>query len=157
MNEELGRLTFKQQAFLNGLKDGKTQYQAFIDAGYSIKGKSRNYIDKEASILAKNRKISERLKKFKQEMAEEIKQKNLWSEEESIKGLMWMVSVAKKQIEQKGISTATQNAFINSIKELNAINGFNFEIQLKADQLRKEDLLETDAVIIIRGADNLED
>ena len=152
-----GKLTPKQQAFLNGLKDGKTQYQAFIDAGYSTKGKSRGYIDREASVLAKNPKISQRLKEFKTEIAEEHKKKALWTKEDSVKALVWMVGKARGQIDKKGLTTANQKAFVDSIRELNAIEGINFEVQMRADQLRKEDLLETDAVIIIRGADNLED
>ncbi|HHW9582331.1 hypothetical protein [Staphylococcus aureus] len=40
-----------------GLIEGKSQRKAYIDAGYSTKGKSGEYLDKEASTLFKNRKV----------------------------------------------------------------------------------------------------
>ena len=151
-----GKLTAKQEAFLNGLKEGKTQYQSFIDAGYSVKNKSRNYIDKEASILANSRKISERLKIYRQEKAEEIKKKDLWDTETAAKALKWAVGMAQAAINKKGFTTANQKAFNDSIKELNNIFGINYETQLKAAaaELLPQD---TDQVIIIEGGESLED
>lgn len=157
MNEDLGRLTYKQQAFLDGLKEGKTQYQAFIDAGYSTKGKNRNYIDKEASILAKNRKIAVRLAEYQEEKDKELKEKQLWDAEASIKALVWMVNQARSSIVKKGINIANQKAFITSIKELNAIQGINFESQLKAEARKEDKLQDKDAVVFIGGEEELED
>lgn len=153
MNE---KLTAKQEAFLNGLMEGKTQYQSFIDAGYSAKGKSRSYIDKEASILAKNPKISERLKKYRQEKAEELRKKDIWDTESAAKALKWALGMAQAAISKKGFTTANQKAFNDSIKELNNIFGINFETQLKAAaaEVLPQD---TDQVIIIEGAADLED
>ena len=53
------KLTPKQEKFVLGLIEGKSQRKAYIDAGYSTKGKSGEYLDKEASTLLKIGRFSE--------------------------------------------------------------------------------------------------
>ncbi|PNZ83872.1 hypothetical protein CD132_01520 [Staphylococcus microti] len=47
------------------LIEGKSQRKAYIDAGYSIKNKSDDYIDKSASLLLKNSKVLVRYEELK--------------------------------------------------------------------------------------------
>lgn len=127
------KLTPKQQAFFDGLLAGKTQYQAFIDAGYRTEGKSRNYIDKEASLLAKNRKIRVRLENHKKEVAEELMKKDLWTKEDSIRTLKWLIGKSTQDIDKKGVRAANQQATVSAIKEINSILGIGADIELKIE------------------------
>ncbi|TLL89762.1 terminase, partial [Staphylococcus aureus] len=56
-----------------GLIEGKSQRKAYIDAGYSTKGKSESYIDMQASTVAKNNKVLIRYEELRQEVAEQSK------------------------------------------------------------------------------------
>lgn len=111
-------LTTKQEKYVQGLVAGLSQRQAFIDAGYSTKNKSESYIDKEASILFKNRKVSVRYN----ELIEEMKNKALWTREEAVNELLWLKDTAKDDIIKKGYRQANSTSFINAIKELNSLN-----------------------------------
>ena len=157
----MGRtLTPLQQAFLNGLIEGKTRYQAYIDAGYSTKGKSRKYIDTKAwELYAKTSdgEIKRRFEEHQKAQQEELEKKQLWTKEDSIRTLTWLIGKSTSEIDKKGVRAANQQAVVSSIKELNAILGINFDSQLKADMLRKDDSIESDAVIVIKGSDELED
>ncbi len=64
-------LTPKREKFCQEMAKLGNQYQAYCNA-YSTKGMSRNSIDREASVLMKNPKITQRLK----ELAQETKSKN---------------------------------------------------------------------------------
>lgn len=54
-----GELTFKERMFADGILEGKTQYQSFIDA-YDVKTKKRSSID----CMASNIKNKERVKNY---------------------------------------------------------------------------------------------
>ena len=131
------KLTAKQEKFVQGLISGLSQRQAYIKAGYSSKGKTDNYIDKEASILAKNRKVSVRYA----ELMEEHKQKALWTREESIQNLKWLVDRARDSIERHDegyVRQGTANALIGALQELNKLEKIYPLDQLHAKKLEKE-------------------
>lgn len=127
------KLTARQQAFLDGLIQGKTQYQSYIDAGYKTEGKKRSYIDREASVLAANPKISQRFKRHKTEIAEELKKKDLWTKEDSVRTLRWLVGKGIDDIGKKGVRAANQQAVVSATKELNAVLGIGLELEIKAE------------------------
>lgn len=113
-------LTAKQERFVQGLVSGLSQRRAFIEAGYSVEGKSDNYIDKEASNLLKNRKVSVRY----QELMGEHKDKALWTREEAVKELKWLYKQAIKSIKEQDegyVRQGTSSALLGAIQELNKL------------------------------------
>lgn len=113
-------LTTKQEKFVQGLIAGLSQRQAFIEAGYSVEGKSDNYLDKEASNLLKNRKVYVRYN----ELMDEHKDKALWTREQAVKELKWLYKQAIKSInEQDGgyVRQGTSSALLGAIQELNKL------------------------------------
>lgn len=63
-NYEHQNLTPKQEKFVDGILEGKTQYQAYIDAYPRAKTYKRKSIDELASNLMKNIKIKSRLQEL---------------------------------------------------------------------------------------------
>ncbi len=98
-----------------GLIEGKSQRKAYIDAGYSTKGKSGEYLDKEASTLFKNRKVSGRYEKLRQEVAEQSK----WTRQKAFEEYEWLKNTAKNDIEVEGVKKATADAFLASLDGMN--------------------------------------
>ncbi|HAR3280463.1 TPA: terminase [Staphylococcus aureus] len=109
------KLTPKQEKFVLGLIEGKSQRKAYIDAGYSTKGKSGEYLDKEASTLFKNRKVSGRYEKLRQEVAEQSK----WTRQKAFEEYEWLKNTAKNDIEVEGVKKATADAFLSSLDGMN--------------------------------------
>ncbi|ULG73206.1 terminase small subunit [Macrococcus brunensis] len=73
MNERKMNLTDKQEKFVLGLIEGKSQRKAYIDAGYSTNGKSEKYLDDKAYQLSKKVGIMARYEELKAEVAEQSK------------------------------------------------------------------------------------
>ncbi|MGU3127072.1 terminase small subunit [Staphylococcus aureus] len=67
------KLTPKQEKFVLGMIEGKSQTESLIDAGYSTKGKSEKDIDVLASRVAKNGKVCTRYEELRQEVAKQSK------------------------------------------------------------------------------------
>lgn len=65
-NDEV-KLTPKQEKFIDGILEGKTQYQAYIEAYPKAKNWKRNSVDSLASQLMQNTKILQRLKELRME------------------------------------------------------------------------------------------
>lgn len=130
-------LTPKQEKFVQALISGLSQRQAYIKAGYSTKGKTDNYIDKEASLLFRNRKVFERY----QELIEEHKQKALWTREESINTLKWLIQqsmVSIRKVDGGYVRQGTSNAILGAIKELNQLELLYPLDQKKAEKIDDE-------------------
>lgn len=114
--------------------EGKSQRQAYIDAGYSTDGKTDNYIDKEASLLFKNRKVFERYNELKSE----LKDKALWTREESINDLKWIKEQSRKTIEEYGeVKHAPATAYLGAITELNKL-GVLYDLEVEKLKLNIE-------------------
>lgn len=121
------KLTDKQEKFVLGLIEGKSQRKAYIDAGYSVKDKSDNYIDKEASILLKSSKVFERHEQLRQEVAEKSK----WTRQKAFEEYEWLKNVAKNEIGESGIKKPTADAFIQSLDGMNRMTLGNEELTNK--------------------------
>ena len=102
------KLTPKQEKFVLGLIEGKSQRKAYIDAGYSTKGKSESYIDMQASTVAKNNKVLIRYEELRQEVAEQSK----WTRQKAFEEYEWLKNTAKNDIEIEGVKKATADAFL---------------------------------------------
>lgn len=109
------KLTPKQEKFVLGLIEGKSQRKACIDAGYSTKGKSDNYIDSRAFELSKNSAVLDRYEELRQEAAEQSK----WTRQKAFEEYEWLKNVAKNDIEIEGVKKATADAFLASLDGMN--------------------------------------
>ncbi|HDH6606059.1 TPA: terminase small subunit [Staphylococcus aureus] len=109
------KLTPKQEKFVLGLIEGKSQRKAYIDAGYSTKNKSDNYIDSRAFELSKNSAVLDRYEELRQEAAEQSK----WTRQKAFEEYEWLKNVAKNDIEIEGVKKATADAFLASLDGMN--------------------------------------
>ncbi len=131
------KLTPKQERFVQGLISGLSQRQAYIEAGYSTEGKTDNYIDTEASKLFKNPKVFQRY----QELLDEHKNKALWTREDSVNTLKWLIEQSKKSIEnidEGYVRQGTANAILGAIQELNKLELLYPVEQWKVELMKKE-------------------
>ncbi|EHA6108963.1 terminase [Staphylococcus pseudintermedius] len=133
------KLTHKQEQFVLGLIEGKSQRKAYIDAGYSTKGKSEQDIDVLASKLAKNNKVYTRFEELRQEVAEKSK----WTRQKAFEEYEWLKNVAKNEIEDSGVKKATADAFLSSLDGMNkmALNNdalANKKIETEIKMLEKK-------------------
>ncbi len=115
-------LTTKQEKYVQGLVAGLSQREAYKQAGYATEGKSDNTIDANASRLFKNSKVLTRYN----ELIEEHKTKALWTREEAINKLKWLMNKAESSIEIQDegyVRQGTSTAFVNTVQELNKLEG----------------------------------
>ena len=115
-------LTQKQEKYVQGLVAGLSQRQAYIEAGYSTNNKTNSYVDKEASLLFKNRKVFERYKI----LMDEHKEKALWTREQAVNDLIWLKdqalqSITNERFDKGYVRQGTSNAFLSAIQELNKL------------------------------------
>lgn len=61
-------LTTKQEAFVQGVINGMSQREAYKNS-YDVKNMSENAIDREASLLMRNPKVSQRFTELRDELA----------------------------------------------------------------------------------------
>lgn len=116
----MARLTTKQEKFVQGLVSGLSQRKAYIEAGYSVTGKSDEYVDIRASELMKNSKVIVRYN----ELMDEHKEKALWTREEAVNELKWLFNQAKESInlhDEGYVRQGTANAILGAIQELNKL------------------------------------
>lgn len=121
------KLTDKQEKFVLGLIEGKSQRKAYVDAGYSIKGLSEVQLDSKASVLAKLGKVSDRFEQLRQEVAEKSK----WTRQKAFEEYEWLKNVAKNEIGESGIKKPTADAFIQSLDGMNRMTLGNEELTNK--------------------------
>lgn len=128
------KLTAKQEKFVQGLISGLSQREAYKQSGYSVEGKANEYIDKKASETLKVGKVWGRY----QELLSEHKEKALWTREEAVNELIWIKDQAKDNITAMGLKQANSNAFINAIKELNALEDLYPKKKQENEQQEKD-------------------
>ncbi|WP_414045421.1 terminase small subunit [Macrococcus equi] len=124
-------LTGKQERFVQELVKGSSQRQAYINAGYSSKDKSDNYLDSKASQLFKKDKVRERYNALTSELQNDA----LWTREQAINEYLSMKDRAKKEIDSKGIKMANMTMYLKCIESLNKLC---FEHDLKQAKLEAE-------------------
>lgn len=116
-------LTDKQELYIQNLIKGLSQRQAYREAYPKSKNWKDATVDSRASKLFKSYKVFTRYQELQKERAEDQRQKNLWSYEQSVKGLMWIIQQSQLDIREKGFKQANSTAFINALKELNDLQG----------------------------------
>lgn len=109
------KLTLKQEKFVLGLIEGKSQRKAYIDAGYSTEDKSGAYIDMQASRMAKNDKVMSRFEELRQEVAEQSK----WTRQKAFDEYEWLKNVSKQDISDNGLKKSSADAFVAGLDGMN--------------------------------------
>ena len=114
------RLTAKQERYVQGLVAGLSQRQAYIKAYPNARKWNDNSVDSRASNLLKTDKVLTRYN----ELLDEHKDKALWTREDSVNKLIWLIEKATVSIEEhdEGYTRqATANALLNAVQELNKL------------------------------------
>lgn len=106
------KLTAKQEAFCQGIADGLGQADAYRMA-YDAERMKDNTIYSKASVLMSDGKVAARVAELKSQVAE----KQLWTREMSVKGLMSAYRIALEAKASSGMTAA--------VKELNIMHGYN--------------------------------
>ena len=106
------KLTAKQELFAQCIADGMGQADAYRTA-YDAKTGSDASIYVQASNLMKNPKVAIRVDELKSQVVE----KQLWTREMSVKGLIQAYRIAQDAKTSTGMTAA--------VKELNVMHGFN--------------------------------
>jgi hypothetical protein len=101
-------LTFKQEAFAQGIADGLDQASAYR-AAYDAEGMADNTIYARASELVRNSKVADRIAELKGALAEKV----LWTREMSVRAL------------KETYETGAGSVKVAAVKELNAMHGYN--------------------------------
>jgi hypothetical protein len=93
-------LTKPQEIFIQELLKGNTQRQAYLKAYPSKKKWKENSIDAAASTLFKNDKVRKRYEQLLNNMREKEQEKTMWTREQSIETLRYVIDVNKKDLER---------------------------------------------------------
>lgn len=107
----------KQEKFVLGVVEGKSQRQSYIDAGYSTNNLSENKIDSKASDLLRTGKIWGRYK----ELLKEFQSKSLWTREEALEDYRWLKEMARDEIKVEGVKHALATAYLGSLEGMNKL------------------------------------
>ena len=122
-------LTKPQEIFIQELLKGNTQRQAYLKAYPSRKNWKENSLDAAASTLFKNNKVRKRYDELLNKMREEETKKTMWTREQSIETLRYVIDVNKRDLER--INKAFE-------EELEALQKLMQEDPEKAPQYLKE-------------------
>lgn len=114
------KLTAKQEAFAQAIADGMGQADAYRMA-YDAEGMKDNTVYPKASRMMNEGKIRARIDELKAQVAE----KQLWTREMSVKGLIQAYRIAQEAKTSTGMTAA--------VKELNVMHGFNEPTKLSVD------------------------
>jgi phage terminase small subunit len=106
------KLTAKQEAFAQAIADGLGQADAYRFA-YDAENMKDETVYPNASRLINNSKVAARVAELKSQVVE----KQLWTREMSVKGLMSAYRIALEGKTSTGMTAA--------VKELNIMHGFN--------------------------------
>jgi len=111
------KLTAKQEAFAQAIADGLGQADAYRMA-YDAEGMKDVTLYPLASKLMNNNKVATRVAELKSQVVE----KQLWTREMSVKGLIQAYRIAQEAKTSTGMTAA--------VKELNVMHGFNEPTEL---------------------------
>ena len=116
----VAKLTAKQEKFVQSLVSGLSQRKAYLEAYPNSKNWTDRTVDSRASELLKKSNVLGRYN----ELMDEHKEKALWTREQAVNDLIWLKEQAKKSIKEQDdgyIRQGTSTAYVNAIKELNAL------------------------------------
>ncbi len=93
-------LTKPQEIFIQELLKGNTQRQAYLKAYPSKKKWKESSLDSAASSLLKNEKVKTRYEQLLNNMREKEQEKTMWTREQSIETLRYVIDVNKKDLDR---------------------------------------------------------
>ena len=129
-------LTPKQEKFVQGIVSGKlSQREAYKQAYNATKMKDET-IDKKASLLFSKGEIRGRYDQLIEEYSREAIYKRLNAEED----LIWIKEEARNSIIKKGLNQGNGTIYINSVKELCALNNLYPDKKAKDDDKQEKDI-----------------
>ena len=131
----MAKLTAKQEKYVQGLVAGLSQRKAYKEAYPSSNKWKDATIDNKASALLREDEISARYN----ELMDEHKAKALWTREEAVNTLKWLVEKSVQSIDNQDdgyVRQGTSNAIVTAIKELNELE---LLYPLKKKQIEKLD------------------
>ena len=114
------KLTAKQEAFAQAIADGLGQADAYRFA-YDAENMKDESVYPQASKLMKSPKVATRIAELKAQVAD----KQLWTREMSVKGLISAYRIALEAKTSTGMTAA--------VKELNIMHGYNEPTKLSVD------------------------
>lgn len=150
------QLTDKQDKFVKALLSGKTQKAAYREAYPLSKHWKDTTVDVKASVLIRKKHVKAHYDKLKKEMDEEFKRKNLWDREKAAQALKWLIAEAQKDIKMKGMRQANTSAFINALKELNAVEGVGAEKEVNIKLIKARTNVLTNDNVEIEDTEELD-
>ena len=142
----MGKLTAKQETFVQNAVSGMSQRKAYISAGYSTANKTDNYLDVEASKLFNNPKVCLRYN----ELMAEHKEKALWTREKAVEELLFILDFSKKEIKELGLEASNKGAFIDAVRELNKLE----QVYKEPESTRANTELTKAKTQLIKGAEH---
>jgi len=126
------KLTAKQEAFCQAIADGLGQADAYRMA-YNAEGMKDSTVYPKASRMMNEGKIRTRV----DELKAQVQEKQLWTREMSVKGLIQAYRIAQE--------AKTSTGMTGAVKELNVMHGFNeptkLSVNIKLTPLTDEDWL----------------
>ena len=131
----VAKLTAKQEKFVQGLVSGLSQRKAYLEAYPNSKNWTERTVDSRASELLKKSNVLGRYN----ELMDEHKAKALWTREEAVSTLKWLVERSISSIDEQDegyVRQGTSNALVAAIKELNELE---LLYPLKQKQVEKID------------------
>lgn len=142
----MGKLTAKQETFVQNVVSGMSQRKAYISAGYSTANKTDNYLDVEASKLFNNPKVCLRY----DELMAEHKQKALWTREKAVDELLFLLERSRQEIQENGLDASNKGAFVDAIRELNKLE----QVYKEAESVRANTELTKAKTQLIKGSEH---
>ena len=129
-------LTPKQEKFVQGIVSGKLSQREAYKQAYNATKMKVETIDAKASALFKEDKIRIRYDQLMNEYSKEAIYKRLNAEED----LIWVKEEARNSIIKKGLNQGNGTIYINSIKELCALNDLYPDKRSKEDDRQEKDI-----------------
>lgn len=113
-------LTAKREKYVRGLVSGLSQRQAYKEAYPNANKWKPETIDNKASKLFKDSEVLARYN----ELMNEHKEKALWTREEAVNHLKWLIgktinSIESEEFDNGYVRQGTSGALISAIQELN--------------------------------------
>ena len=142
------KLTPKQEIFVLGLLEGKSQVKAYLAAYPKANNWTDGAVAVNASKLAKNANVLLRY----MELLDESKNEALWSREKSVEALLYLLNTAKKEIEMRLKSFEDEAAAIKSDIEKESDSVKKYELKQGLYALYRQDWIPATAARIKRGA-----
>lgn len=140
-------LTLKEEIFVQGLIEKKTQREAYKFA-YNCENMSDRTIDNKAYKLFAKSEVRARY----DELIEEHKKQALWNRSKAEEKLMWLLDKSQEDIEYRGLKQANSTSMLNSIKELNTLTDLYPKKQKEENNLEDREAEKiANAILELRG------